>query len=150
MNPSRTKSTLAIGWIATAGLVLLAGGCSDETTDSAEDDIRSVVTEAVDVVDEASEDAVELATRNFASEQAEEDFDDAGHQIEGELTCTADATSDLTAVDVTCSGTTVDGASAELIGTTSELPGISLTELAGDFVGTVDGDEVFQTDRLGN
>lgn len=150
MNSSTTRVALAIGWLATAGSVLLAAGCSDDTADSIEDDVETVVTEAADAVDDLSEDAVELATRNFVSEQAEEEFDDAGHPIDGELTCTADAASDLTAVEVACSGTTVDGASAELLGTTSELPGVSITELEGDFVGTVDGDEVLQTDRLGD
>ena len=42
-----------------------------------------------------------------------------------------------------------DGAVAEMTGTTSELPGASITELDGDFVGTVDGAEVFRTERLG-
>ncbi|MEQ8842324.1 MAG: hypothetical protein RIB98_15170 [Acidimicrobiales bacterium] len=150
MDSSRTRSTRTIGWLATAVSVLLVFGCSDDTADSVEDDVRSVVTEAADAVDEASEDAVEVATRNFVTEQAEDEFDEAGHEIDGELSCTADVTSGLTTVDVSCTGTTVDGASADLTGTTSELPGISLTEVEGDFVGTVDGAEVFQTDRLGD
>jgi hypothetical protein len=52
-------------------------------------------------------------------------------------------------VDIDCTGTTVDGGDASLTGTTAELPGLSFNELDGDFVGVVDGIEVFTTERLG-
>lgn len=151
----RTKDRTASGRIpavvATAVLAISVGGaaCSDDTSDSVEEDVRSAITDAVDVADEVSEDAVEAAARVFASEQGAQAFDEAGHGLDGDLTCTADASDDLTAVDIDCTGTTQDGGQAELTGTTSELPGLSVTELDGDFVGTVDGTEVFQTERLG-
>jgi hypothetical protein len=135
-----------------AAVVALAGtaaACDDDTQDSVEEDIDTAVTEVVDAIDDASEAAVELAARNFASAQGEQEFEAAGHEIEGDLVCEADATSDLTAVDIDCTGTTVDGAEASMTGTTSEFPGVSFDELDGDFVGTVDGTEVFSTERLG-
>lgn len=135
-----------------AAVLVLAGAaaaCSDDTQESIESDLESAVTDVVDVVDEASEDAVEVAARNFASVQGEQEFDSAGYTIDGDLACEADATSDLTAVEISCTGTTDDGGDASLTGTTSEFPGVSIDELDGDFVGTVDGTEVFTTERLG-
>jgi hypothetical protein len=142
----------AAGRISRIGLAIMvvgAAACSDDTNESVEDDVRSAITDAVGAVDDASESAVELAARLFASEQASQEFADVGQPIDGDLTCVADATNDLTAVDISCSGTTTEGAMAEMTGTTSELPGASITELDGDFVGTVDGAEVFRTERLG-
>ena len=130
-------------------LALSAAACSDDTTESIRTDLESVATDAVDIIDEASEDAVELAARNLASIQGGQEFEAAGHPIEDRLTCDADATSDLTAVDIACTGTTVDGGQASMTGTTSEFPGVSFDELDGDFVGTVDGTQVFATERLG-
>ena len=126
-----------------------AAACSDDTQESIEQDVETAITEAVDVLDEASEDAVELAARTFAAVQGGQEFEAAGHVIDGDLTCEADATSDLTAVEISCTGTTVDGGEASMSGTTSEFPGASFDELDGDFVGTVDGTEVFSTERLG-
>lgn len=147
-----TRNRTAFGRLSTVGLAVIAVGaaaCSDDTTESVEEDVRSAITDAVEVVDDASENAVELAARLFASEQASQEFAAVGYPIDGDLTCVADATSDLTAVDISCSGTTAEGEQAEMTGTTSEVPGASFTELDGDFVGTVDGAEVFTTERLG-
>jgi hypothetical protein len=119
---------------------LVAAGCSDDSRDAILDDAN-----------EALDDATEAAVRNFARLQAEEQFNAAGHEIDEDgLTCTA-AIGDggREAVEVECTGTTVDGGEAVLTGTTSELPGASITELKGSFTATVDGDEVFETDQLG-
>lgn len=144
MTVRRITSTLAI-----AALSVSAAACSDDTTESIQTDLESAATNAVDIIDEASEDAVEMAARNFASVQGGQEFEAAGHPIDDQLTCEADATSDLTAVEIDCTGTTVDGGQASMSGTTSEFPGVSFNELDGDFVGTVDGTEVFTTERLG-
>lgn len=121
--------------------------------DDAIDDVEAAVEDATgavaDAIEELGEDTVELAARNLASTNAEEEFSDAGYPIDGGLTCTADATDDLTAVELDCTGTTADGAAASMIGTTTELPGGSVTELEGEFVGFVDDAEVFRTDALG-
>ncbi len=135
--------------VAAIVLVVSAAACDDDTQESVEEEVESAVTEVVDAVDEVSEDAVELAVRNFANQQGGQEFEDAGHPIDGDLDCEADATNDLTAVDISCTGTTVDGGEASLSGTTSELPGMSFDELDGDFTGSVDGTEVFSTERLG-
>lgn len=144
MRQHRTMTLAAVFLLAGA-----AAACDDDTQDSIEEDVETAVTEVVDAIDEASQDAVEMAARNFASVQGEQEFEDAGYMIDGDLVCEADATNDLTAVEIDCTGTTFDGADATLTGTTAEFPGVSIDELDGDFVGTVDGNEVFTTERLG-
>jgi hypothetical protein len=143
--------------LALAGALLLTGAaCSDDDQDDARDTATSLQEEAEDAVstassaaEEGTQDAAEAAARNLASEHGEDEFDAAGHDIEGDLSCEADASEGGDAIDITCTGTTDSGGAAELTGTTSELPGASATELEGDFTGTVDGEEVFTTDRLG-
>ena len=139
-------------------LVLTTSACAgdDDTSDdlgAAIDDVEEQVDDisgdVSDAIDEAGEDAVELAARNLARLFGQDEFDDAGHPIDGELTCTADATEGLDAVEIACTGTTEAGEPAALTGTTTELPGASLTELDGDFVGTVADEEVFRTTALG-
>ncbi|HXH58021.1 hypothetical protein [Iamia sp.] len=141
------------------GLALSGAACGDddddagETADSVVDEVEEGAEDAGSEVEEGAEDATtaaaETAARNIASEQGEDEFSSAGEEIDGDLSCEAEAADGADTVDVTCTGTTEDGGEAELIGTTSELPGASATELEGDFTGTVDGDEVFATDRLG-
>ena len=97
------------------------------------------------------DDGVELAVRNFAALQGAEQFNNAGHEIDGDgLECTATVGEEgREAVDVECTGTTVDGGEAVLSGRTSELPGASITELEGEFTAAVDGETVFTTQELG-
>ena len=85
---------------------------------------------------EAIDDATELAARNLAAEYGEREFDEAGYPIDDEgLACEATATDDATALDISCSGMTEDESEAALTGTTSEIPGASITELEGEFTG---------------
>ena len=147
--------------IGLAVLSLAFSACSDEDQDELEDTAdsiaeeveeaaRSIATEVEEAVDEAATDAAELVARNLAAEQGEQQFEDAGFPLDDSgLACEATVTDELDAVDVTCTGTTADGAAAELTGTTDELPGASVTELEGQFTGTVDGTEAFTTDTLG-
>jgi hypothetical protein len=147
-----------ISALALAGVLALTGAaCSDDAEDDARDTATSLQEEAEDAaseassaIDEGADDATEAVARNLASEHGDDQFEQAGHDIEGDLTCEADASGGNDAVEITCTGTTESGGAAELTGTTSELPGASATELEGDFVGTVDGEEVFAVDRLGD
>ena len=116
----------------------------------AEDVARSAITQAGEAVDDATAAAAETAVRNLAAEQGEQEFADNGHPINDDgLTCEATASEDVDSVQVNCTGTTQDGGQAELTGETSEFPGASITEIEGNFTGTVDGTEVLTTDRLG-
>lgn len=146
-----------------AGLVLGVGACSDDAEDAANDlqdeaesaaedlqeDAEDAVTSASEAIDEGAADAAEAAVRTLAARHGADEFEQAGHAIDGELECEADTADGEDAVEVTCTGTTTDGDEAELTGTTSELPGASATELEGDFTGTVAGEEVFSVPNLG-
>lgn len=160
---------LTIAVFAVAGLT--AAGCSSDSQDSIRSDVESAASEVSSAVDdavtevsqaaddavtavssaaeEAGTDAAEAAARNIATQQGEEQFKDAGHELDGPLTCEATATEDASAVDIDCTGTTKDGGAATLTGTTSEMPGASVTMLEGQFSGAVDGTEVFSTQELG-
>lgn len=152
-GPAR-RAGAAFGAVA---LVLAACGGDDDAVDDDVDGVVDDIEEGVDdvtgavadAIDEVGEDTVELTARNLASTNAEEEFASVGHPIDGGLACEADATDDLTAVELSCDGVTEDGGVASMTGTTTELPGASVTELEGDFVGFVDNEEVFRTDALG-
>ena len=148
--------------LAATSLVAVAGmvACSDEDRDDLADTASSVVDDAGDVVSSAAEDVedaageavddtAEAAVRNIAAQAGASAFDDAGSPIDGELTCETDASDGAAAIAVSCTGTTTDGAAAAMTGTTSETPGASVTEIKGEFVGTVDGTEAFRVDSLG-
>lgn len=147
-NPrfSLTRS-FAVGAVALSALAL--GACSDDTKDSAKTAVSNAVQDAKDATGGAVNDAAEMAVRNFAKQQGEEQFKNAGHELATDLTCEAKATTDAKHVDVNCTGQTKDGKAAVLTGQTSEFPGASITQLEGDFKGTVDGQEVFTTKKLG-
>jgi hypothetical protein len=114
-----------------------------------ESDLESAVTEVGDAIDEAAKDAGEALARNIATQQGEEQFKNAGHELSGPLTCEATVQDGVAKIDISCTGATKDGGAAALTGTTNEIPGASVVTLDGDFTGTVDGAEVFTTERLG-
>lgn len=151
----RRRSASALG--AGLALVLSVAACDaddtsddvDEVVDDVEERADEISGDVAEAIEEVGEDAVELAVRNLARMQAQDEFADAGHPIDGELSCTADASEALDAVEIGCVGETEAGQSASMTGTTTELPGESLTELEGEFVGLVDDQEVFRTDALG-
>lgn len=151
--------TLKVAAVALASLTFAA--CSDEDREDVEEEIESAASEVEEEVEsaaseveeavgEAASDVAEAAVRNLATEFGEEEFADAGAPLDDSgLSCQATVTDGLDAIDVTCTGTTEDGETAEMTGQTSELPGASVTEVEGSFTGTVDGVEVFSIDDLG-
>ncbi|MGI9053516.1 MAG: hypothetical protein ACR2HQ_12860 [Ilumatobacteraceae bacterium] len=154
--PRRIAVTMIVS-VAAFGVV----ACSDsqqeelgETVDSIAQDVQDAANTIVSNAQEAAGDAVdaaaELAARNLAAEQGGDAFEAAGHPLtEAGLACEATATDDASALNISCAGQTQAGEDVMLTGTTSELPGASLTELVGQFSGTVAGAEVFKTERLG-
>jgi hypothetical protein len=147
-TPSRRRARafagVALLTLASAGLAACGddGDSAEQTVDSIAEDVRSGT-------EEAGRDAAEAAARNVATEQGEEQFRSSGHELNGKLACEASAAGGANAVTISCSGTTKTGGTAALEGTTDEVPGVSVTELDGNFVGTVDGQQVFQTAKLG-
>lgn len=145
MTPKAVRRGLLLAPFA----LLALGACSEESRDSIRSDAENLGDEAGEALDDAEKDAVELLARNIATEQGEEQFNDAGNALDGKLSCEATVGDDVGKVTVSCTGTTQDGGEAALEGETDEIPGASVTELEGSFVGTVDGEEVFTADRLG-
>ena len=135
--------------LVVAASALAIGACSDDTQDSLSSDVKSAVSAVGDAAGEASDDAAEALARNIATQQGEEQFTDAGHPLDGPLTCTAITTDGADSIAIDCTGTTQTGGAAVLTGTTNEIPGASVVSLEGDFTGTVDGEEVFTTEDLG-
>jgi predicted small secreted protein len=117
---------------------LVAAGCSSNTRSSVKSDVEN-----------ATNAAAETVARNVATQQGEEQFKNAQHELSGPLKCTAKVQANAAKIDIACSGSTKDAKVATLRGTTSELPGASVVSLNGTFVGSVDGAEVFTTQRLG-
>lgn len=138
-----------ISTILLAAAALAFAGCSDDTQDSIGSDLQNVATDVGEVVDEAGNDAAEALARNIATQQGEEQFTNAGHALDGPLECTAAIADGVSQIDIDCTGVTQEGGAAVLTGSTSEIPGASVVSLEGDFVGTVDGAEVFSTGQLG-
>lgn len=123
--------------IVVAG-VLAVTACSANTRASVNADVKS-----------ATENAAETVARNIATQQGEEQFTHAQHELAGPLSCKAVVKSGVKKIDIACTGTTKAGQAAALTGTTNELPGTSVVSLSGQFMGTVDGNAVFTTQRLG-
>lgn len=156
---SRSRSIL-LGAAAVAALFITAcsdddqedlGNAVDTIVDEAEEAGRTAISAAGDAAGAATSDAAELAVRNVATQQGEESFAEAGHALDDAgLTCEATVTDGAAQVDVSCTGTTEDGGAAALTGQTTEMPGASVTELEGQFAGTVDGTEVFSGTGLGS
>jgi len=143
---SMYKRTIA-SVLVVAGLAV--AGCSSDTRESIKTDAQTAVTEVGDALDDATKDAAEALARNIATQQGEEQFVNAGHTLDGPLTCEATISDSVASIDINCTGTTEDGGAATLTGTTNEIPGASVVSLNGEFTGTVDGAEVFSTQRLG-
>jgi len=141
----RTRYSPAIALAA----VLAVGGCSSDDRSSIATDLQSVATDIANAADEATDDVAEALARTIATQQGEEQFNNAGHELDGPLTCEATVQEDAANIAISCTGTTQDGGAAELTGTTNEIPGASVVSLDGDFTATVDGTEVFTTQRLG-
>ena len=149
-NPHHmTKRHIFRSVLVVAASALAVGACSDDTQDSISTDVESAVSAVGDAAGEATDDAAEVLARNIATQQGEEQFTNAGHPLNGPLTCTAMTTDGADSIAIDCTGTTRAGGAAVLTGTTNEIPGASVVSLEGDFVGTVDGQEVFTTEDLG-
>ncbi len=117
---------------------LAVAACSSQTRSAVKSDVENVTNAAA-----------ETAARNVATQQGEEQFKNAKHELSGPLACDAKVQTNAAKIDITCTGKTRTGAAATLTGTTNELPGASVVSLDGDFVGKVGDAIAFTTSRLG-
>ena len=144
---TRTRARLLL---APAALSLaLFAACSDDDDDGADDAVEDAAQDVGDAAGEAGNDAAETIARNLASAQGADEFDAVDIDVDGDLTCEANMTEEASAVEIVCTGTSTDGQELALQGVTDEIPGESVTELEGNFIGTADGEEVFAVDTLG-
>ena len=99
-----------------------------------------------DLVDEGTEAVV----RNVAAAAAAGAFEREGVEVDGSLDCTASSSGGAERLQVRCTGTSRDGEELVLEGeaTTGDAEPGNLVR--GSFVGTVDGEQVFEQDCLGD
>jgi hypothetical protein len=158
-SPTHTRTlgraTAERRWTVLFGVLLgvaalgLTTACGDDSGDDVGSTASSVASSVKGAVDDATKGAAETVARTIAAKQGAEQFKKAGHELQGELTCESSAEDSATEVAVNCTGTTKDGKVVKLSGTTSELPGASVTKLEGSFTGSVDSQQVFSTQELG-
>ena len=164
------RRTMPLRWLGLVGLALLlplgAAACSpaeqdhaNQTTDSVADDARKSADEIgkslTSVGDEArdrvqhfadelrsdSKDVREAAARNGVAAVAAGEFRRHGVTLDGTPTCEATSAA-VGQYHVQCSARTTDNRMAELTG---DDPG----EAPSNFVGTVDGQELFRQECIG-
>lgn len=145
MTTRHITRALLVAAVAAFGVA----GCSSDTNESIATDLQTAVTAVGDAAGDVTDDAAEVLARNIATQQGEEQFNNAGHTLDGPLTCTSSVTDGADSIAIECTGTTQAGGAAVLTGATSEIPGASVVSLEGEFTGTVDGQEVFTTEDLG-
>jgi hypothetical protein len=141
------KIRIAHGLIVAAALTV--AGCSSDDRASIATDLQTAATDIVNAAGDAANNAAEALARNIATQQGEEQFKNAGQELDGPLTCTAKVQDGVAKIDIDCTGKTKTGGAATLTGTTNEIPGASVVSLDGQFTGAVDGTTVFTTQRLG-
>ncbi len=134
--------------------VLVAGalaisGCTSDTRASLSTDLQTAASEIGNAAGQVTDAAAETLARNIATQQGEEQFKNAGQELDGPLACEAKIEDGVAKIDITCTGTTKAGGAATLTGATNELPGASVVSLNGLFTAMVDGTTVFTTQRLG-
>ena len=100
---------------------------------------------------EIVDDTAEIAARNAASAAGTAAFEQQGLEVSDVLECTANSTGGAKELIVSCTGASDDGKELALEGTVSaDEQDISVDAIRGSFVGTVDGEEVFAEDCLGD
>ena len=95
--------------------------------------------------EETVEQVDEVLVRTAAANFGQQELAKAGAQVSGPLSCST--TRQDGGVDISCSGTTVDGRPVAVTGTATALPGGKTLE--GSFVGTASGQQVFSLKCLG-
>ncbi len=126
-HPPRTIVGLLVGLAAVplVGMSLAACGSSGEKQ----------VTEMTEVI-----------VRTAASTRGQAALAAAGVEVSGPLSCTTTPSGDEFTVN--CSGTSIDGRQVTVTGTATSVPGG--TSVAGTFVGTAGGQQVFSSECLGD
>ena len=141
------KIRIAHGVLVAAALTI--AGCNSADRASIATDLQTAATDIATAAGDAANNAAEALARNIATQQGEEQFKNAGSELDGPLACTSKVEDGVAKIDINCTGTTKAGGAATLTGSTNEIPGVSVVSLDGQFTGAVDGKTVFSTQRLG-
>lgn len=100
---------------------------------------------------EIVDDTAEIAARNAAAAAGTAAFEREGLEVSDVLECTANSTGGAEDLRVTCTGVSDDGKELALEGSVSaQEEDINVDAIRGSFVGTVNGEEVFAEDCLGD
>lgn len=134
--------------VMVAGALVFAG-CTSDTRASLTTDLQTAASEIGNAAGQVTDAAAETLARNIATQQGEEQFKNAGQELDGPLACEAKVEDGVAKIDINCTGKTKAGGAATLTGATNELPGASVVSLNGQFTAMVDGTTVFTTQRLG-
>ncbi len=134
--------------VMVAGALVFAG-CTSDTRASLTTDLQTAASEVGNAAGQVTDAAAETLARNIATQQGEEQFKNAGQELDGPLVCEAKVEDGVAKIDINCTGKTKAGGAATLTGATNELPGASVVSLNGQFTAMVDGTTVFTTQRLG-
>jgi outer membrane murein-binding lipoprotein Lpp len=134
---------------AAVAAALTVAGCSSDDRASIATDLQTAASDVADAAGDVADNASEVLARNIATQQGEEQFKNAGQELDGPLVCEATVQDGVSKLDISCTGATKAGGAAALTGSTNEIPGASVVALDGQFTGTVDGAAVFTTEHLG-
>jgi hypothetical protein len=141
------KIRIAHGVMVAAALTI--AGCNSDDRASIATDLQTAASDVANAAGDVANNAAEALARNIATQQGEEQFKNAGNELDGPLTCTSKVEDGVAKIDINCTGKTKTGGAATLAGATNEIPGASVVSLDGQFTGAVDGTTVFTTQRLG-
>ncbi|MGZ8631192.1 MAG: hypothetical protein ACXWZF_09540 [Actinomycetota bacterium] len=119
-------------WVAVVLLALGAIGCTEE--------------QRGDLVDQGTEAVV----RNLAATAGAGVFEREGFEVDGTLDCEASSSGGAERIEVRCTGVTHDGEELVLEGDATTGSADIGDAVRGSFVGTADGEEVFQEQCLGD
>ncbi|PRY01997.1 hypothetical protein [Allonocardiopsis opalescens] len=93
------------------------------------------------------EQAIDTAVTTLMAELGAQELASAGVQLSGGLDCGSADDSDVTTVQVSCTGETDSGEPVEFLGTADAE--IVTGEINGEFTATVAGEEVYSSNCLG-
>ena len=99
-----------------------------------------------DLVDQGTETVV----RNLAATAGVGAFEREGFEVDGTLDCEASSSGGAERIEVRCTGSSSDGEELLLEGEATTGSAEIGDAMRGSFVGTADGDEVFQEECLGD
>jgi len=99
-----------------------------------------------DLIDQGTEAVV----RNVAAAAGAGAFEREGVEVEGPLECTVSSTGGAERLQVRCTGSSKDGEELVLEGEATTGDAEPGNFVRGSFVGTVDGEQVFEQDCLGD